>query len=230
MSDRCLFGQIERFNMTFPHSKIFLILFLFSFFIPINSKAEILHLELGAANHWGNRPDRFLMLDAVLNDLVERHGTTGIIYLNDLEERKSDLNQAARYVSKWLRERNIRDVKVVKIPRDIRFLEIPSELNSASLNNPTPEMLANPELKEVFERIAYISKSGLRISSAYFEPMRSFGSTLSFSRLIETGQRGYRYYWPYESEGSGKLPQVTMTNLYFLRSISKPKKCASRLR
>lgn len=101
--------------------------------------AQILHLELGAANYAAvdlsreeeNR--RFEALRLTVRQLASEYGATGTIYLNDKDE--TGLAFAANHLRAWLRDLRWNSIKVVTLPGNYNSIELP-EVKTLSMNNP----------------------------------------------------------------------------------------------
>lgn len=204
----------------------------------LQARADILHLELGAANYSekdGDNLRRFDVLGREFQKLVGLYGEQGTVYLNDIDE--SGLQKAVTYARQWFGDRHYQ-VEIVPLAGDYTKIQLPF-VKSMTLNNPGYDQLPVPEfhtmreeskrihnraLVEKFETLSDHSETGLKITSYYNEPaypaMNEFPKWVKRSEFVLTGELAPEYVGPAGQRTSSRAPAV-----YYL----KPK-CGPSLR
>jgi hypothetical protein len=168
------------------------------------ARADVLHLELGAANYgaaMGNGTHRFAVLDQTLEELVRTHGTSGTVYLCD--KSVSGLELATTHARGWLTARGLGGISVVPLQGDYNLMPLP-KVKTAHLTNPGGDQLPserwpaeiNREILRGLERIMSISETGLRISSYMHPQMEFLGRELPPGVLVDTKRPGPEYWHP----------------------------------
>ena len=109
------------------------------------AQAQILHLELGAANYsseYGQAEERFAVLEYRMEKLIARYGASGTIYLNDVNGE--GLQEAVAHSQQWLSDHGYNEIKVIPIEgnyeRRAIFEDLP-KVTTATLANPQHEQL-----------------------------------------------------------------------------------------
>lgn len=181
-----------------------------SVFIWVASAAEaqILHLELGAANYEadaGDHPTRFLVLEQTVTDLIQKYGNSGTIYLSDAHE--DGLELAGKHLEKWLQTQGQSQIKVILLPGNYLDMELP-HVKTTHLTNPDADQLPTHDIQEIndyiiknLQKIAENSETGLLITTYFTEkPFDHIWTLPDFLgegyELKEVKSSGYIYHFP----------------------------------
>ena len=202
--------------------------------LPLASMADLLHIELGAANydsyssHKEDSPKRFEVLKKTLEDLVTQYGKKGTIYLNDIIPEGLEL--AMNFAKSWAQAQGYAEIKFIPLLGDYMQMELP-KVKSLHLTNPTWLQLPNQtypqdrkKLTRVLEKVASSSESGLVITTYFLNEMRYLNQNLSSSyQFIQTQKKGYQYFYSSgEDPGYGKpdvfiiKPKATSCPSFFI--------------
>lgn len=190
------------------------------------ARAQISHLELGAANVAeiaGNRPTKFAVLERTTEDLIQRYGAEGVIYLNDREA--SGLSEVSNFLRNWLLTHGYPNVRVVNLPGDFFKIEIP-RVTTMHLSHPPPGILpshvfsskSNQAYVAKFLALAAKSETGLRITTfctggdySYMSTFMNLVDGAGVARLTELGPgmeyvfgNGQSFQQAYPNERIGK--------------------------
>ncbi|MEK7070214.1 MAG: hypothetical protein AAB966_00230 [Patescibacteria group bacterium] len=185
--------------------------------------SDVLHLELGAANHtsvYNNKdsPIRFSVLDKTLQDITETYGSKGTIFLNDVDP--DGLKLAVLFAKSWVTDRGYSRIKIIPILGDYTKVDLPN-VKSLHLTNPFWTQLPNkkyPEkiksTTESLERIAALSESGLVITTYFTNEMIHLKQFISPTSTLKNAKKnGYRYYFP-----GGQDPGYADPKVFVLKS------------
>lgn len=176
------------------------------------SLGDVNHLELGAANYGadaGNHILRYDFLKRTIQDVINRDGPRGVIYLNDIVE--DGLELAQNTLVEWLRQKGYSNIRVTSILGDYNEIDIPY-VHSAHLGNPGHDQLPNKSGNESsnrriidgLKRLAIHSDTGLTITSFFHAEssqnyMGLLGDLLVNDKdwsLVDTGRVGDLYFSP----------------------------------
>jgi len=147
--------------------KYFTIFVLFSSFLL---RAEIRHLELGAANYsQGTNPDRYNNLVMTIKQLIANYGNSGIIFLNDIDEE--GLGECSVYIKSMLVTLGHTDIEIILLPGDYRKIPLP-KVNTLNLKYPDNDIIPARYQNKTTQRnaireliiLAKHSKTGLKIN------------------------------------------------------------------
>lgn len=216
-----LLNIISRRDITFAEEfylgailKKILILIITFICMSFSINAQIMHLEIGAANYSadsGTSRERFLILEDTAEKLIEEFGPSGTIYLNDIDE--SGLDFAKAHLDSWLFEEGYTEINVEVIVGDYTKTDFP-RVKTAHMKNPDYTQLPtgidkniasleNREVLDALERLALNSEGGLIITSEYNTIMSPENWPLSNSNFKKTGKLGFAYYAANYVEGDG---------------------------
>ncbi len=187
--------------------------------LPLSSMSDILHLELGAANYsasYSNSSKIFSVLEKTLQNMTEKYGNKGTIFINDIDSE--GLKLAVVFAESWVAERGY-SIKIVPIPGDYTQIDLP-HVKTLHLTNPTWNQLPNqkyPEERkataESLEKIAALSETGLIITTYFQKEMEYLDKVISpASTLKNTRKNGYHYYFP------GRVAFGLGTKVFILKS------------
>ncbi len=198
--------EFKQLSTNFWRQWVAIITFIALSFFSLDSRSDILHLELGAANydvftaHRKDAPIRFEVLRKTLQDLTEKYGSQGTIYLNDIVPE--GLNLAMEFAKSWAAEKGYVGIKFIAILGDYMKVDLP-KVKSLHLTNPTWMQLPNrsepgrrKELAAALEEVASLSETGLKITTYFLSEMNYLNENISSnSALTNTKENGYRYYF-----------------------------------
>ncbi len=198
--------ELEQPTMSIFYLRVTLVVYLF--FSCVTIFAQISHLELGAGNHshFSDResPLRFQYLESVVERLVLKYGTTGVVYLNDIAE--DALADAGLYLKSYVEKKGYR-IEINLIPGDYRFQNFPN-VETANMGNPGNDQLpssydekydggvANKAIVNTLLRIAGLSRTGLTVSTHMREGINILKQLLGPESSTTEEGSGVEYRWP----------------------------------
>lgn len=131
------------------------------------------HLELGAGNYGASKGKRthdpnvqYRVLFWTVEELVDRYGEEGTIYVNDYKE--PSCHYCAERLSQYIEMQGY-PIQVIPLVADFRTLRwTGSKFDTIHLKNPEPNFLRkSDETRAFLQRLASYSKNGLHLFILY---------------------------------------------------------------
>jgi hypothetical protein len=186
------------------------------------------HLELGGANYGKHNvsENQFQVLYRTIDELIQKYGMNGVIYLNDLIEE--DCNYARENLCNYITQNYphaaiqvevlAKDYFQINIPEDLKV----NSLNSIHLKNPTSRQFDSSLDQKWISNMLEYAKDGFTLTTHLVSDMdtymlkageKSEQSSLRYEKSVEPAKQYIPYY---TDESSREIAKST-----YLFSIRK---------